>query len=127
MSQDTLTLYGESFSSRLLLGTALYSSPQAMLESIHHRGPDERGTLINGPVAMGMTRLSIIALAGGSQPMSKLANAAGMVSDKYMATAPVGGAKSANSSETSASGSVASMALVSVVVSVVVVTGNWVR
>jgi thiazole synthase len=33
-SQDKLTLYGESFSSRLLLGTALYPSPQAMLESI---------------------------------------------------------------------------------------------
>lgn len=40
MSQDTLTLYGESFSSRLLLGTALYSSPQAMLESIESSGCD---------------------------------------------------------------------------------------
>ncbi len=34
MSNDTLTLYGESFSSRFLLGTALYTSPQRMMDSI---------------------------------------------------------------------------------------------
>lgn len=34
MLDDTLTLYGESFSSRFLLGTALYTSPQRMLDSI---------------------------------------------------------------------------------------------
>jgi thiazole synthase len=32
--KDPLTLYGESFNSRLLLGTALYPSPQLMLDSI---------------------------------------------------------------------------------------------
>jgi thiazole synthase len=32
--QDALTLYGESFNSRMLLGTALYSSPHVMCESI---------------------------------------------------------------------------------------------
>lgn len=31
---DSLTLYGESFSSRFLLGTALYHSPQAMCDAI---------------------------------------------------------------------------------------------
>jgi thiazole synthase len=31
---DLLTLYGEQFKSRFLLGTALYSSPAAMLESV---------------------------------------------------------------------------------------------
>lgn len=31
---DTLTLYGEQFNSRLLLGTALYPSPQSMLDSV---------------------------------------------------------------------------------------------
>lgn len=36
--RDTLTLYGERFSSRFLLGTALYSSPQAMLDSISAAG-----------------------------------------------------------------------------------------
>ena len=31
---DPLTLYGETFSSRFLLGTALYPSPQSMLDSV---------------------------------------------------------------------------------------------
>ncbi len=34
MQSETLVLYGESFSSRFLLGTALYSSPQRLMESI---------------------------------------------------------------------------------------------
>lgn len=37
-SADTLTLYGKSFQSRFLLGTALYASPQIMLESIQASG-----------------------------------------------------------------------------------------
>lgn len=40
MSSDALTLYGESFDSRLLLGTALYPSPQTMLDAIHASGCD---------------------------------------------------------------------------------------
>lgn len=40
-----------------------------MLQSIFHRGPDEDGTLIDGNLAIGMRRLSIIDLSGGSQPM----------------------------------------------------------
>ena len=40
-----------------------------MLQSILHRGPDEDGTLVSGPLAMGMRRLSIIDLADGTQPM----------------------------------------------------------
>ena len=34
-----------------------------------HRGPDADGFLVDGPVAMGMRRLSIIDLAGGDQPI----------------------------------------------------------
>ncbi|WP_339064835.1 thiazole synthase [Teredinibacter turnerae] len=34
ISEDVLTLYGKTFSSRLLLGTALYPSPQSMLDSV---------------------------------------------------------------------------------------------
>ena len=34
-----------------------------------HRGPDADGILVDGPVAMGMRRLSIIDLAGGDQPI----------------------------------------------------------
>ncbi len=41
-----------------------------MCASIIHRGPDEEGKLIVGPVALGMRRLSIIDLASGQQPIS---------------------------------------------------------
>ncbi|HAC91253.1 MAG TPA: asparagine synthetase B, partial [Planctomycetaceae bacterium] len=40
-----------------------------MLQSIFHRGPDQEGRLLDGPLAMGMRRLSIIDIADGSQPM----------------------------------------------------------
>jgi asparagine synthase (glutamine-hydrolysing) len=42
----------------------------AMVAALHHRGPDGRGTRIDGPVALGHARLSIIDLAGGAQPLS---------------------------------------------------------
>jgi asparagine synthase (glutamine-hydrolysing) len=41
-----------------------------MLAAIQHRGPDDRGVLIAGNLAMGMQRLSIIDLEGGKQPIS---------------------------------------------------------
>ena len=41
-----------------------------MLAAIQHRGPDDRGVLFAGSLAMGMQRLSIIDLAGGKQPIS---------------------------------------------------------
>lgn len=41
-----------------------------MAGSIAHRGPDDEGYLITGPVGLGFRRLSIIDLAGGHQPMS---------------------------------------------------------
>ncbi len=40
-----------------------------MVEIQRHRGPDGDGMLIDGPMAMGMRRLSIIDLAGGDQPI----------------------------------------------------------
>ncbi len=40
-----------------------------MCDVIRHRGPDERGVWLEGPVGLGMTRLSIIDLAGGHQPI----------------------------------------------------------
>ncbi|MEZ5560431.1 MAG: asparagine synthase (glutamine-hydrolyzing), partial [Pseudomonadales bacterium] len=43
---------------------------QRMLDAIVHRGPDDAGMLIRGPVAMGMRRLSIIDLDGGHQPIA---------------------------------------------------------
>jgi asparagine synthase (glutamine-hydrolysing) len=35
-----------------------------------HRGPDDEGTFFDGPLSMGMRRLSIIDVAGGHQPIS---------------------------------------------------------
>ena len=40
-----------------------------MCAAISHRGPDGEGSLIESPVALGMRRLSIIDVAGGSQPI----------------------------------------------------------
>ncbi|MBA3572597.1 MAG: asparagine synthase (glutamine-hydrolyzing), partial [Pyrinomonadaceae bacterium] len=40
-----------------------------MTNSIAHRGPDDEGYFISGPVGLGFRRLSIIDLAGGHQPM----------------------------------------------------------
>jgi asparagine synthase (glutamine-hydrolysing) len=42
----------------------------AMLELIRHRGPDDEGTYSAGHVALGHTRLSIIDLKTGHQPLS---------------------------------------------------------
>ncbi len=41
----------------------------AMCATIVHRGPDEEGTYTQAQVALGMRRLSIIDLSGGSQPI----------------------------------------------------------
>jgi asparagine synthase (glutamine-hydrolysing) len=41
-----------------------------MARSIGHRGPDDEGFFIAGPVGLGFRRLSIIDLASGHQPMS---------------------------------------------------------
>jgi asparagine synthase (glutamine-hydrolysing) len=40
-----------------------------MNESIRHRGPDEDGFYVNGPVGMAMRRLAIIDLKSGQQPI----------------------------------------------------------
>jgi asparagine synthase (glutamine-hydrolysing) len=42
----------------------------AMLAAIAHRGPDDEGALLAGPLALGVRRLSIIDLAGGRQPVA---------------------------------------------------------
>jgi asparagine synthase (glutamine-hydrolysing) len=51
-----------------------YEVPQqligVMCDAIRHRGPDDQGTFVAGPVGIGMRRLSIIDLAGGHQPIS---------------------------------------------------------
>jgi asparagine synthase (glutamine-hydrolysing) len=42
---------------------------RAMCAAIRHRGPDDTGVFIDGGVGLGMTRLSIIDVAGGHQPI----------------------------------------------------------
>ena len=41
-----------------------------MTKTLVHRGPDDEGYYISGPLGLGFRRLSIIDLAGGHQPMS---------------------------------------------------------
>src|SRR5919197_1304927 len=43
---------------------------EAMNGALVHRGPDDDGTLIDGPVALGARGLSIIDLEGGHQPIA---------------------------------------------------------
>lgn len=42
---------------------------QRMTDAIRHRGPDDEGFFVHGATGLGMRRLSIIDLAGGSQPI----------------------------------------------------------
>src|SRR5437870_9963037 len=42
---------------------------QAMSSVLGHRGPDDQGKLVSGPVALGFRRLSILDLSRGHQPM----------------------------------------------------------
>jgi len=43
---------------------------EAMNETLHHRGPDSGGTIVDGPVGLAARRLAIIDLTGGDQPIS---------------------------------------------------------
>jgi asparagine synthase (glutamine-hydrolysing) len=45
---------------------------RAMCDAMVHRGPDEGGEYVNGPVAIGMRRLSIIDVGGGQQPIANV-------------------------------------------------------
>ncbi len=57
----------------------IYSDPQrtpapglleAMTQVIQHRGPDDEGQFIDGPIGLGSRRLSIVGLGDGHMPMS---------------------------------------------------------
>ncbi|HYA89644.1 MAG TPA: asparagine synthase (glutamine-hydrolyzing), partial [archaeon] len=50
-----------------------------MMAAIVHRGPDEEGIVVAPQVAAGIERLSIIDIAGGSQPMWNRANTLAVV------------------------------------------------
>jgi asparagine synthase (glutamine-hydrolysing) len=51
-------------------GTPARGVLDAMLGALEHRGPDDRGLHVADGVALGMTRLAIIDLVTGRQPMS---------------------------------------------------------
>ena len=59
-----------------MCGIAGYMGPatpgvlKRMLQTLRHRGPDDMGTYEAPPVGIGMTRLAIIDLSGGRQPMT---------------------------------------------------------
>src|SRR5579864_6791815 len=48
---------------------AIAEDVRRMTDRIVHRGPDEEGIAAHGNVGLGMRRLSIIDLSGGSQPI----------------------------------------------------------
>jgi asparagine synthase (glutamine-hydrolysing) len=43
---------------------------KAMADTIYHRGPDDEGYYVSGPIALGFRRLAIIDLHSGHQPVS---------------------------------------------------------
>jgi asparagine synthase (glutamine-hydrolysing) len=43
---------------------------ERMLATLQHRGPDDSGVFVDGPVALAAARLSIIDVTGGHQPVS---------------------------------------------------------
>lgn len=52
-------------------GGAVDAGPlAAMSASLVHRGPDDAGAVVDGPVALAARRLAIIDLAGGHQPLA---------------------------------------------------------
>jgi asparagine synthase (glutamine-hydrolysing) len=50
-------------------GTSNNDAPRRMLEALRHRGPDGEGIRRAGPVTLAHTRLAIIDVAGGDQPL----------------------------------------------------------
>jgi asparagine synthase (glutamine-hydrolysing) len=52
---------------------------RSMTSAMTHRGPDDEGYLIRGPLAIGMRRLSIIDVAGGHQPIFNEDDSVGVV------------------------------------------------
>ena len=58
---------------KLVFDSAATVSPaliKSMADAISHRGPDDDGYFVSGPVGLGFRRLSIIDLSGGHQPLS---------------------------------------------------------
>lgn len=52
------------------LAPVRHAEMEVMAKSITHRGPDDEGYYLDGPLGFGFRRLSIIDLSGGHQPMT---------------------------------------------------------
>jgi asparagine synthase (glutamine-hydrolysing) len=52
-----------------------------MVRMLHHRGPDDEGSVTLPGVGLGMRRLSIVDLAGGQQPFTNEANSVQLVAN----------------------------------------------
>ena len=50
-----------------------------MLDALDHRGPDDRGLHINGKSVFGHTRLSIVDVSGGHQPIISNGGSQGII------------------------------------------------
>jgi asparagine synthase (glutamine-hydrolysing) len=62
-----LFLYGEPEVSAA--GLARREDVARLVTPLRHRGPDDQGFVLSGPLALGHARLSILDLAGGHQPI----------------------------------------------------------
>ena len=51
-------------------GSVAHAAVKRMADSMVHRGPDDEGVFVSGPVGLGHRRLSIIDIKSGHQPMS---------------------------------------------------------
>ena len=51
-------------------GVATRERLEAAMDAVRHRGPDEAGVYLDGPIGLGHRRLSIIDVADGQQPMA---------------------------------------------------------
>ncbi|MGB7729608.1 MAG: asparagine synthase (glutamine-hydrolyzing) [Candidatus Acidiferrum sp.] len=58
---------------KLMFGSEAKVSPslvKAMADTMYHRGPDDEGYYVSGPIGLGFRRLSIIDLQSGHQPVA---------------------------------------------------------
>ncbi|ADH87146.1 asparagine synthase B [Desulfurivibrio alkaliphilus] len=61
------------------IGSADVDTVNRMLDALEHRGPNDRGVHISGNMAFGHTRLSIVDVAGGHQPIISTDNSCGII------------------------------------------------
>ena len=61
------------------IGSRDVETVERMLDALPHRGPNDRGIHVNGNTAFGHTRLSIVDVAGGHQPILANGGSSGII------------------------------------------------